>query len=478
MIRKSLLFFIISIISMNPIFGESLKQTAVWLKTLDIYYNTGDLETLKWLDLSGKEFDNRDLIFLDSLPELLKLDLSGSSLNDEGMSYLKNLDHLEILIITDTQISDRGAESIFDMEGLKEVTLPSQISERMQDNIKSGKPGINIIKSESLTDEEFIAYGLLIFIAILSFAIPYKFATYLKRGNRVLFSVSILFFLAGMIMLVDSISFYMRAERTQGRVVELVLKFHSSGDSGDSAVYHPRVQFSTPGGEQIEFLSDMGSNPPAYEVDEPVAVIFDPYIPSRAEISNPFGIFTVFSYSLTFFIFAGIMGFSSGGLKPVQHKVYSLIHPDPYERIRRKLKKRGLKHTLDEIKNLDRLWLSGDKIINSDLADISHMKKLKGLDLSDSFISDKGISSLASLASLQELDLSRTQISDKALRYISQMRSIKELDLSSTGITDEGMELLMDMDNLETLTIYDTKVTREGVDKLKSYLNKDCDIEY
>ena len=69
----------------------------------------------------------------------------------------------------------------------------------------------------------------------------------------------------------------------QGTVVELV-----RSQSSDSTTYRPVVRYSTQSGEQVEFTSSAGSNPPSYSKGEQVEVLYQPLQPAQARINGFF----------------------------------------------------------------------------------------------------------------------------------------------------------------------------------------------
>ena len=67
----------------------------------------------------------------------------------------------------------------------------------------------------------------------------------------------------------------------QGVVVGLQENYDSDGST-----YAPVVQFKTANGQGIEFVSSYSSNPPDYEVGEPVIVVYPPNDPGKAVIKG------------------------------------------------------------------------------------------------------------------------------------------------------------------------------------------------
>jgi hypothetical protein len=81
--------------------------------------------------------------------------------------------------------------------------------------------------------------------------------------------------------------FLRTAVSATGIVVENVSR--DAGDStrqGRSLAWYPRVRFQTASGREVELLSNTGSRPPAYSVDQQVTVLYNPSHPSTAYIES------------------------------------------------------------------------------------------------------------------------------------------------------------------------------------------------
>jgi hypothetical protein len=70
----------------------------------------------------------------------------------------------------------------------------------------------------------------------------------------------------------------------EGVVMDLIAEHDSDGDD----VYYPRVRFVTPAGEPVEFTGSVGFSPPAFDIGEAVAVLYDPSDPRDARIDSFF----------------------------------------------------------------------------------------------------------------------------------------------------------------------------------------------
>ena len=92
--------------------------------------------------------------------------------------------------------------------------------------------------------------------------------------------------LAGAFVICSSTaSFLERSVTAQGTVEELI-----RSRSSDSVSYYPLVQFITSDGQQVEFQTNSGSNPPLYDQGERVSVLYEPSSPQAAKIDGFFSL--------------------------------------------------------------------------------------------------------------------------------------------------------------------------------------------
>ncbi|MBD1900248.1 DUF3592 domain-containing protein [Trichocoleus sp. DQ-A3] len=106
-----------------------------------------------------------------------------------------------------------------------------------------------------------------------------------KQG---LMAMGSIFFVVGAGMLLGSFvnyhqtqDFIKSSSSTTGTIINLKLQV-----SRKSRAYFPVFQFQTPNGETIKVESNMGSNPPGYEIGQSVPIIYSPNNPSEAEINS------------------------------------------------------------------------------------------------------------------------------------------------------------------------------------------------
>lgn len=82
-------------------------------------------------------------------------------------------------------------------------------------------------------------------------------------------------------------AFIEQAMTTVGVVVELVEETRSGRD-GNETYFYPVVRFQPASGDEIQFRSNVGSNPAGYRQGEQVPVLYDPAQPAEARIRSFF----------------------------------------------------------------------------------------------------------------------------------------------------------------------------------------------
>jgi hypothetical protein len=111
----------------------------------------------------------------------------------------------------------------------------------------------------------------------------------------------------------DTLEFVNSAESAVGSVVEVEAKRDSDGD----ILYYPIFEFTTAGGEEIQFRSNSGANPPSHKEGDEVEVLYDPYQPLDARENSFSGLWMLSTILLAFggiFALAGVLGFFSSVL--------------------------------------------------------------------------------------------------------------------------------------------------------------------
>lgn len=92
----------------------------------------------------------------------------------------------------------------------------------------------------------------------------------------------------------DAQSFLKIAERTDGKVVDLVaFESTDTDDNRRSVTYAPVVEFLTKEGEKITFTSGTRSYPPSYSRGEAVEIFYLPSNPEKAKIDDFFSLWGI-----------------------------------------------------------------------------------------------------------------------------------------------------------------------------------------
>jgi hypothetical protein len=92
----------------------------------------------------------------------------------------------------------------------------------------------------------------------------------------------------------DTQSFLKIAERTDGKVVDLVaFESTDTDDNRRSVTYAPVVEFLTKEGEKITFTSSTRSYPPSYSRGEAVEIFYLPGNPEKAKINDFFSLWGI-----------------------------------------------------------------------------------------------------------------------------------------------------------------------------------------
>jgi hypothetical protein len=110
--------------------------------------------------------------------------------------------------------------------------------------------------------------------------------------------VRYVFALVGAVLIIGAVlavqstrSFLTDSVSTRGTVQELVARSSTTSDRRTTTItYAPVVQFSTPQGETVTFVSSTASDPPDYQVGETVEVLYSRTDPHRARIHDWFSL--------------------------------------------------------------------------------------------------------------------------------------------------------------------------------------------
>jgi len=134
------------------------------------------------------------------------------------------------------------------------------------------------------------------------------------KGAKIVFGV---FFVLGLVFLFGSAysvertrQFLRTGYRPPALWSRMSFAMQRTARQGRSRAWYPRVRFQTPSGRDVEFLSNTGSKPPAYAVDQKVTV-HNPRHPSTACIDSSGSIWsgTILLAVLGFVLMGPVLGY-------------------------------------------------------------------------------------------------------------------------------------------------------------------------
>jgi Leucine-rich repeat (LRR) protein len=132
---------------------------------------------------------------------------------------------------------------------------------------------------------------------------------------------------------------------------------------------------------------------------------------------------------------------------------------------------------ISKLTELEELDISGCRSLSTEsIATIVELPKLSKLNLYDTPADDGVAGDLARVSSLLWLNLDKSGITDAGVPSLVGLKKIQFLHLGSTSITDEAADSLSKMNSLKELIVTRTKMTQAGVDRISSSLS-DCKIQ-
>lgn len=102
-----------------------------------------------------------------------------------------------------------------------------------------------------------------------------------RLTSLILFAISLLLLMAGLIFFITTVGFLQTAVRTNGVVVQM-----DNTTTNNGTTYYPVIRFQESDGASLQFESNVGSNPPIYSVNQNVTVLYNPQKPSDYRIDD------------------------------------------------------------------------------------------------------------------------------------------------------------------------------------------------
>jgi hypothetical protein len=122
--------------------------------------------------------------------------------------------------------------------------------------------------------------------------------------------------------------------------------------------------------------------------------------------------------------------------------------------------------TGENLCDLQRLYLTGKHVIDSDLALLKYARDLRRLDLINTGVTDAGLKQLEGFTELRHLSLAGSDITDDGLSSLSRLAELRMLLLHETKVSSAGMIHLAGLTRLENLFLTDTQVGDDGLQPL------------
>jgi len=130
---------------------------------------------------------------------------------------------------------------------------------------------------------------------------------------------------------------------------------------------------------------------------------------------------------------------------------------------------------LTPLENLTRLFLGSTELTDAALKELPSLKNLSSLVLGNTRVTDAGLRELVELKSLSSLGLAHTVVTDNGIRELARLTNLTALDLQGTKVTNAGVNEMAALRGLVSLDLRYTEVTDDGVKELRQTLPK-CTI--
>lgn len=98
---------------------------------------------------------------------------------------------------------------------------------------------------------------------------------------KLAFVIGSIFILISSALIINKIIFISKACSTEGTVIDMRMSKEHDNDT----TFAPVVQFKLTDGENITFISPVGSSSPQYKIGDSVKVLYTPDNPGNAEIN-------------------------------------------------------------------------------------------------------------------------------------------------------------------------------------------------
>ncbi|MBL6705278.1 MAG: protein kinase, partial [Planctomycetaceae bacterium] len=127
-------------------------------------------------------------------------------------------------------------------------------------------------------------------------------------------------------------------------------------------------------------------------------------------------------------------------------------------------------------KSIRHLNLSGSRLKDSHLRQVTRLKELRFLNIGSTMATDEGLESLSRCKDLTSLQLPYVSVGDAGISHLTALTALSDLDLEGTDITDAVVKSLASLTGLTRLNLKHTALSEESVDKLRKRL-PNCKVE-
>jgi hypothetical protein len=128
------------------------------------------------------------------------------------------------------------------------------------------------------------------------------------------------------------------------------------------------------------------------------------------------------------------------------------------------------------LRHLQRVLIFETDLAGADIERLQRLPDLQLVSLSGGRVDEQALDEMTSLTSLQGLYLHQTNIDDNALAKLVELEELETLALTDAVITDAGLLRLHSLGRLQTLNLGHTQVSEEGVKRFQAV--PDCHVFY
>jgi hypothetical protein len=89
----------------------------------DVWTALEQLKSVRWLDFSGTDVTDDELLRLQRLPELRGVDLTDTRIGDTGLGHIAAMRKLQHVCLVGTRVSDAGLQSLTKLDQLERLLL-------------------------------------------------------------------------------------------------------------------------------------------------------------------------------------------------------------------------------------------------------------------------------------------------------------------------------------------------------------------